>query len=87
MVVYNAARIKFGTFDQYSEEDIVTDFKIPCVGLYTSAKIKPTDRRASFIEATLAAQLNNAVATFKDVFGSSKKHQVHADDDNIPEDV
>ncbi len=37
VVLYNAARIKFGMFGQYSSEDIVEDFKIPNLGLYTTA--------------------------------------------------
>lgn len=37
VVLYNAARINFGVFGQYSAEDIVEDFKIPNLGLYTTA--------------------------------------------------
>ena len=37
VVLYNAARINFSTFGQYSPEDIVEDFKIPNLGLYTTA--------------------------------------------------
>ena len=37
VVLYNAARINIGTFGQYSSEDIVEDFKIPNLGLYTTA--------------------------------------------------
>lgn len=39
VVVYNAARINYGTFGQYSTEDIVEDFKIPNLGLYTTASV------------------------------------------------
>ena len=42
VVLYNAARINFVTFGQYSSEDIVEDFKVPNLGLYTTAsKILP----------------------------------------------
>ena len=37
VVLYNAARINYGMFGQYSSEDIVEDFKIPNLGLYTTA--------------------------------------------------
>ena len=37
VVVYNAARINYGMFGQYSTEDIVEDFKILNLGLYTTA--------------------------------------------------
>ena len=37
IVLYNAARINYGMFGQYSSEDIVKDFKIPSLGLYTTA--------------------------------------------------
>lgn len=36
---YNAARIQYGTFGDYKEEDILEDFKIPSLGLYTTAKV------------------------------------------------
>ncbi|KAI9878497.1 MAG: hypothetical protein M1830_000729 [Pleopsidium flavum] len=39
VVVYNAARMNFGMFGQYSTEDIVEDFKIPNLGLYTTASV------------------------------------------------
>jgi short-subunit dehydrogenase len=39
VVVYNAARIQYGMFGDYKEEDIVEDFKVPSLGLYTSAKV------------------------------------------------
>lgn len=39
VVVYNAARINYGMFGQYSQEDILVDFKIPNFGLYTTAKV------------------------------------------------
>ncbi|KAB8301471.1 hypothetical protein EYC80_003331 [Monilinia laxa] len=39
VVVYNAARVSYGTFGLYKEEDIVEDFKIPNLGLYTTAKV------------------------------------------------
>ena len=37
VVLYNAARINFGMFGQYSPEDIAEDFMIPNLGLYTTA--------------------------------------------------
>ena len=37
MVLYNAARINFGMFGQYSSGDIVQDFMIPNLGLFTTA--------------------------------------------------
>ncbi|APA05329.1 hypothetical protein SS1G_09731 [Sclerotinia sclerotiorum 1980 UF-70] len=39
VVIYNAARVSYGEFGSYKEEDIVEDFKIPNLGLYTTAKI------------------------------------------------
>ena len=39
VVVYNAARINFGMFGQYPPEDIIADFKIPNLGLYTTASV------------------------------------------------
>jgi len=39
VVLYNAARIKYGGFGEYKEEDIVVDFKIPALGTYTAAKV------------------------------------------------
>lgn len=39
VVVYNAARVSYGMFGEYKEEDIVKDFEIPCLGLYSSAKV------------------------------------------------
>ena len=39
VVVYNAARIKRGTIGQYSPDDILEDFKIPNLGLYTTASV------------------------------------------------
>jgi NAD(P)-dependent dehydrogenase (short-subunit alcohol dehydrogenase family) len=39
VVVYNAARINYGIFGQYPIEDIVTDFKVPNLGLYTTASV------------------------------------------------
>ncbi|MCJ1373891.1 hypothetical protein MMC20_005121 [Loxospora ochrophaea] len=39
IVVYNAARINYGTFGQYSTGDIVEDFKVPNLGLYTTASV------------------------------------------------
>ena len=37
VILYNAARINFGVFGQYSSEDIVEDFKLPNLGLHTTA--------------------------------------------------
>ena len=37
VVLYNAARINSSIFGEYSSEDIVQDFKIPNLGLYTTA--------------------------------------------------
>ena len=39
VVLYNAARIKYGTFGQYSVEDMVEDYKVPNLGLYTTASL------------------------------------------------
>ena len=39
VVVYNAARIKYGMFGQYSPSDILEDFKVPNLGLYTTASV------------------------------------------------
>ncbi|MCJ1398431.1 hypothetical protein MMC11_001629 [Xylographa trunciseda] len=39
VVVYNAARINYGMFGQYAPADILEDFKIPNLGLYTSASV------------------------------------------------
>ena len=39
VVVYNAARIKYGMFGQYSTDDMVEDFKVPNLGLYTTASV------------------------------------------------
>ncbi|KAL6713260.1 hypothetical protein ACLMJK_008725 [Lecanora helva] len=39
VVLYNAARINYGTFGQYTPSDILTDFKIPNLGLYTTASV------------------------------------------------
>lgn len=39
VVVYNAARINYGFFGQYAHADIVEDFKIPNLGLYTTASV------------------------------------------------
>ncbi|EHK97614.1 hypothetical protein M7I_6625 [Glarea lozoyensis 74030] len=38
VVVFNAARINYGMFDTYTEADILLDFQIPNLGLYTTAK-------------------------------------------------
>lgn len=39
VLVYNAARIKYGMFGQYTPEDILVDFKVPNLGLYTTASV------------------------------------------------
>ena len=39
VVVYNAARIQPSNFGTYSTEDIIEDFKIPNLGLYTTATV------------------------------------------------
>ncbi|KAM0801456.1 hypothetical protein BDR22DRAFT_847465 [Usnea florida] len=39
VVVYNAARINYGMFGQYSHADILEDFTIPNLGLYTTATV------------------------------------------------
>lgn len=39
VVVYNAARIRFGMFGQYPANDLVEDFKVPNLGLYTTASV------------------------------------------------
>ena len=39
VVVYNAARINYGFFGQYPADEILTDLKIPTLGLYTTASV------------------------------------------------
>ena len=39
VVLYNAARINYGMFGQYDPNDILIDFKIPNLGLYTTASV------------------------------------------------
>ena len=39
VVVYNAARIKFGPFGQYTAADVRRDFEIPNLGLHTTATV------------------------------------------------
>lgn len=39
VLVYNAARINYGSFGQYATDDILVDFKIPNLGLYTTASV------------------------------------------------
>ena len=39
VIVYIAARIKFGLVGQYSPHDILEDFKIPNLGLHTTASV------------------------------------------------
>ena len=39
VLVYNAARINYGMFGQYGTDDILVDFKIPNLGLYTTASV------------------------------------------------
>ena len=39
VVIYNAARIRFGALGEYPQADIVEDFKIPCLGLVTTANV------------------------------------------------
>ena len=39
VVVYNAARINYGVVGQYAPTDIVDNFKIPNLGLYTTASV------------------------------------------------
>ena len=39
VVLYNAARIKFGNLGEYSHDDMVCDFKVPNLGLYTTASV------------------------------------------------
>ena len=39
VVIYNAARVSYGSFGPYSPADIIEDFKIPNLGLYTTATI------------------------------------------------
>lgn len=39
VVVYNAARINLARFGEYSAEDVVEDFKLSGVGLYTAATV------------------------------------------------
>lgn len=39
VVLYNAARIKYGNVGAYSPLDIIEDFKVPNLGLYTTATV------------------------------------------------
>jgi short-subunit dehydrogenase len=39
VVVYNAARIKYGTLGEHPPEEIIADFKVPNLGLYTTASV------------------------------------------------
>jgi len=39
VVIYNAARINYGIVGQYAPSDIVEDFKVPNLGLYTTASV------------------------------------------------
>jgi len=39
VVLYNAARINYGTFPAYAPSDILEDFKIPNLGLYATAAV------------------------------------------------
>lgn len=39
VVVYNAARIRYGTFDQYAPDDLVADYKVPNLGLFITATV------------------------------------------------
>ena len=67
VVVYNAARLKFATFGQYSTEDMIEDFKVPNLGLYTTASVllphlqalaksKPNAHPALFVTSGSVAQ-------------------------------
>ena len=73
VVLYNAARVNFSTFGQYSSKDIVEDFKIPNLGLYTTAskllphlqalaKTHPEAHPALFV--TSGAIVHQPVASF-----------------------
>jgi len=64
VVVFNAARINYGTLGSYSPEDIMIDFKIPNLGLYTTAvvllpglqklaKEKPDSHPSLFVTSSL----------------------------------
>lgn len=39
MVIYNAARIKYGLLGQHSSIDMIEDFKVPNLGLCTTASL------------------------------------------------
>lgn len=39
VVIYNAARIEYGMFPQYTTADMVKDFKVPNLGLFTTASV------------------------------------------------
>lgn len=39
VVIYNAARINYGLVGEYAPSDIVEDFKVPNLGLYTTASV------------------------------------------------
>lgn len=46
IVLYNAARIQYGTFGAYAPSDMLEDFKIPNLGLYTTAAVMLPHLRA-----------------------------------------
>ncbi|KAF6230391.1 hypothetical protein HO133_004733 [Letharia lupina] len=39
VLIYNAARVSYGMFGQYTTDDMLVDFKIPNLGLYTTASV------------------------------------------------
>ena len=39
VLVYNAARIKYGSFGEYGTDDMLVDYQIPNLGLYTTARV------------------------------------------------
>ncbi len=39
VIIYNAARMRYGTMDGYSDEDVVEDYKVPVLGLRTTAHV------------------------------------------------
>ena len=39
VLIYNAARINYGSFGQYPTDEILVDFKVPSLGLYTTASV------------------------------------------------
>ncbi|ERF74398.1 hypothetical protein EPUS_06576 [Endocarpon pusillum Z07020] len=78
VVVYNAARINYGMFGQYATEDIITDFKIPNLGPYTTAGVLlPHLRALAESEASMKPSLFAAQASLVKLLADGNKDIVH----------